>query len=73
MKTNIEIKLYIDKEVIEETGFSENKIKEFIMSYSFSELKINDFNILTLDSGYQIKVLPFWNIYNDLVFSVSYL
>ena len=73
MKTNIEIKFYIDQEVIEESEFSEYKIKEFIMAHQFSEFKMNDFNILTLDSGYQIKVLPFWNIYNDLVFSVSYL
>ena len=72
MKTNIEVRFYIDLEVMEETEYNETQIKDMIMKHSFNEFKFDDFNVVKLDDGTEVNVLPHFNIYNDLLMSVSY-
>lgn len=72
MKTNIEVRFYIDLEVMEETEYNETQIKDIIMKHSFNEFKFDDFNVVKLDDGTEVNVLPHFNIYNDLLMSVSY-
>ena len=72
MKTNIELKIYVDMDVILETEFSEQQIAEMIKAYSFNEFKFNEFNIIKLDDGSEVSVFPHFNIYNDLILTVSY-
>ena len=72
MKTNIEVRFYIDLEVLIETDFSEIQIKDMIMEHNFNEFKFDDYNIVKLDDGTEVNVLPHFNIYNDLLINVSY-
>lgn len=72
MKANIEVRFYIDLEVMEETEYNETQIKDMIMKHSFNEFKFDDFNVVKLDDGTEVNVLPHFNIYNDLLMSVSY-
>ena len=72
MKTSIEVRFYIDLEVMLETDYSQVEIKDMIMKHSFNEFKFDDFNIVQLDDGTEVNVLPHFNIYNDLLINVSY-
>ena len=72
MKTNMELKIYVDMDVILETEFSEQQIAEMIKTHSFNEFKFNDFNIVQLDDGTEVNVFPHFDIYNNLIISVSY-
>lgn len=72
MKTNIEVRFYIDLEVMEETDYNESQIKDMIMEQSFNEFKFDDYNKLQLDDGTEVIVFPHFNIYNDLLINVSY-
>ena len=72
MKTNIEVRIYVGLDVILETGYNESEIKDQIMKHSFNEFKFNELNIIELDNGHEISVLPYFNIYNDLLLTLSY-
>ena len=72
MKTSIEVRFYIDLDVMLETGYSENQIKDIIMEQSFNKFKFDDFNIVKLDDVTEVNVIPHFSIYNDLLISVSY-
>lgn len=72
MKTNIEVRFYIDLEVMEETEYNEGQIKDMIMKHSFNEFKFDDFNQVKLADGTEVRVFPHFNIYNDLILTVSY-
>ena len=72
MNDCLEIKFHIDREVLENLEYTETEIKEIIMRYPFSEFTMNEFKILTLDYKEQIKVLPYFDIFNTLIISVSY-
>ena len=72
MKTNIEVRFYIDLEVMEETDYNESQIKDMIMKQSFNEFKFDDYNKVQLDDGTEVIVFPHFNIYNDLLINVSY-
>ena len=72
MKTNIEVRIYVGLDVILETGYSESEIKDEIMKHSFNDFKFNELNIIELPNGEEISVLPYFNIYNDLLLAVSY-
>lgn len=72
MKTNIELRIDIDMEVIEETEYSIEEIEKVVMSVPFTNFKINDWTIVTLDNKEQIKLLPYFTAHNTFVISVSY-
>lgn len=71
-ETNIELRIDVDIEVIEETGYSVEEIEKVVMSVSFTNFKINDWTIVTLDNKEQIKLLPYFTAFNTFVISVSY-
>ena len=73
MKTSIEVRFYIDLEVLEETDYNESQIKDMIMEQSFNEFKFDDYNKVQLDDGTEVIVFPHFNIYNDLLINVSYI
>ena len=72
MKTNIEVRIYVDMDVILETEFSEQQIVDMIKAHSFNEFKFKKSNILKLADGTEVRVFPHFNIYNDLILTVSY-
>ena len=72
MKTNMELRIYVDMDVILETEFSEQQIVDMIKAHSFNEFKFNEFNIVKLADGTEVNVFPHFNIYNDLIITVSY-
>ena len=72
MKTNIEVKIYIDLDVLLETDYSETEIKAMIMRENFNDFAFNEMNILKLADGTEVNVFPYFNIYNDLIITVSY-
>lgn len=72
MKTNIELKIYVDMEVIIETEFSEEQIANMIKAYPFNDFKFNEMNIRKLSDGTEVIVFPHFNIYNDLIIKVYY-
>ena len=72
MKTNIEVKIYVDMDVILETEFSEQQIADMIMSENFNDFAFNEMNIIKLSDGTEVNVFPHFNIYNDLIITVSY-
>ena len=72
MKTNIEVRIYVGLDVMLETGYSESQIKDQIMKHSFNDFKFNELNIIELENGEEISVLPYFNIYNDLLLTVLY-
>lgn len=72
MKTNMELKIYVDMDVILETEFSEEQIANMIKGYNFNDYKFNEFNIRKLSDGTEVTVFPHFNIYNDLIITVSY-
>ena len=72
MKTTMELRIDVDNEVIEETGYSVEEIEKVVMRVSFTNFKINDWIILTLDNKEQIKLLPYFTAFNTFVISVSY-
>ena len=71
MKTNMELRIYVDMDVILETEFSEEQIVDMIKGISFNDFKVNEFNVVELDDGSEVTVFPHYNIYNDLVMIVS--
>ena len=71
MKTNMELRIYVDMDVILETEFSEEQIVDMIKGISFNDFKVNEFNVVELDDGSEVSVFPHYNIYNDLVMIVS--
>lgn len=71
-ETNIELRIDVDIEVIEETGYSVEEIEKVVMSVSFTNFKINEWTIVTLDNKEQIKLLPWFTSFNTFVISVSY-
>ena len=72
MKTIMELRIDVDNEVIEETGYSVEEIEKVVMRVSFTNFKINDWIIVTLDNKEQIKLLPYFTAFNTFVISVSY-
>ena len=72
MKTTIELRIDVDNEVIKETGYSVEEIEKVVMRVSFTNFKINEWTIVTLDNGEQIKLLPYFTAFNTFVISVSY-
>ena len=72
MKTNIDVKIYVDMDVILETEFSEQQIDNMIMRENFNDFKFNEMNIRRLSDGTEVNVFPHFNIYNDLILTVSY-
>ena len=72
MKTNIEVKIYIDLDVLLETDYSEAEIKRRVMEENFNDFTFNEMNILKLADGTEVRVFPHFNIYNDLLINVSY-
>ena len=70
MKTNMELRIYVDMDVILETEFSEQQIVDMIKRISFNDFKVNEFNVVELDDGSEVTVFPHYNIYNDLVMIV---
>lgn len=72
MKTNIELRIDVDMEVIEETGYSIEEIKAVILRTPFTNFTINDYTIVTLDNKEQIRLLPYFTAFNTMVISVSY-
>ena len=71
-ETNIELRIDVDIEVIEETGYSVEEIEKVVMSVSFTNFRINEWLIVTLDNKEQIKLLPWFTSFNTFVISVSY-
>ena len=71
MKTNMELRIYVDMDVILETEFSEQQIVDMIKRISFNDFKVNEFNVVELDDGSEVTVFPHYNIYNDLVMIIS--
>lgn len=72
MKTNIEVRIYVDLDVILETIYSEAEIKRRVMEENFNDFTFNEMNILKLADGTEVRVFPHFNIYNDLILTVSY-
>ena len=72
MKTNIELRIDVDMEVIEETGYSIEEIKAVTLRTPFTNFTINDYTIITLDNKEQIRLLPYFTAFNTMVISVSY-
>lgn len=72
MKTNIELKIYVDLDVLLETNYSEDEIKSMIIRENFNDLVFNEMNIIKLADGTEVNVFPYFNIYNDLIITVSY-
>lgn len=72
MKTNMELKIYVDMDVILETEFSEQQIANMIKVYPFNDFKFNEFNVVELDDGSEVTVFPHFDIYNNLILTVSY-
>ena len=72
MKINMELKIYVDMDVILETEFSEEQIANMIKAYSFNDFVFNEMNIIKLSDGTEVNVFPHFDIYNDLLINVSY-
>ena len=72
MKTTIELRIDVDNEVIEETGYSVEEIEKVVMRVSFTNFRINEWTIVTLDNKEQIKLLPWFTSFNTFVISVTY-
>ena len=72
MKTNIEVRIYVDMDVILETIYSEAEIKAMIMRENFNDFVFNEMNVFKLADGIEVIVFPHFNIYNDLILTVSY-
>lgn len=72
MKTNMELRIYVDMDVILETEFSEEQIVNMIKAYPFNDFAFNEMNIIKLADGLEVNVFPYFNIYNDLIITVSY-
>lgn len=72
MKTNMELRIYVDIDVILETEFSEEQIANMIKAYPFNDFKFNEINIRKLRDGSEVSVFPHFNLYNDLILTVSY-
>ena len=72
MKTNIEVKIYIDLDVLLESNYSEPEIKAMIMRENFNDFVFNEMNVFKLADGIEVRVFPHFNIYNDLILTVSY-
>ena len=72
MKTTMELRIDVDNEVMEETGYSVEEIEKVVMRVSFTNFRINEWTIVTLDNKEQIKLLPYFTAFNTFVISVSY-
>ena len=72
MQTNMELKIYVDLDVILETEFSYEQIANMIKRENFNDFKFNEMNIRKLSDGTEVTVFPHFNIYNDLILTVSY-
>lgn len=72
MKTFMELIIYVDMGVILETEFSEEQVANMIKAYPFDDFKFNEINIRKLSDGTEVNVFPHFNIYNDLIITVSY-
>ena len=72
MKTTMELRIDVDNEVIKETGYSVEEIEKVVMRVSFTNFRINEWTIVTLDNKEQIKLLPYFTAFNTFVISVSY-
>lgn len=72
MKTTMELRIDVDDEVMKETGYSVEEIEKVVMRVSFTNFRINEWTIVTLDNKEQIKLLPWFTAFNTFVISVSY-
>ena len=43
-----------------------------IMKENFNDFAFNEMNIFKLADGTEVNVFPYFNIYNDLIITVSY-
>lgn len=60
MKLNIEARIVVDHEVTEYTGYAVNDIEEIVKNIPFSNLKFNEFSVITLPNKEEIKIFPIW-------------
>lgn len=72
MKTNIEVRIYVDLDVLLETDYSETEIENMIMKENFNDFAFNEMNIFKLSDGTEVNVFPHFDIYNNLIITVSY-
>ena len=72
MKTIMELIIYVDMDVILETEFSEEQVANMIKAYPFNDFKFNEMNIRKLTDGTEVNVFPHFDIYNNLIITVSY-
>lgn len=72
MKTTIELRIDVDDDVMKETGYSVEEIEKVVMRVSFTNFRINEWTIVTLDNKEQIKLLPWFTSFNTFVISVTY-
>lgn len=72
MKTTIGLKIDIDTEIMMQTEYTETEIIKIIMEYQFSNFKLDEYTVIDLNHREQIRVLPYFNIFNDLILKVTY-
>ena len=75
-ESNEKVKIYIDQEVFEETGYNETEIKTQIVRQLLqqpdSNLIPNVYKIITLQNGERVEIFPFFIIKNQLIINVKY-
>ena len=71
MKLNIEVRVVVDHEVTEFTGYPVNEIEEIVSNIPFSNLKVNEFSVITLPNKLEIKIFPVWTNNNILMITVT--
>lgn len=73
MKITRELRIDVDVEVIKKTGYSVEEIEKVVLGVPFTNFRIDDLNVIvTLDNGEQIKLLPYFTIFNTFVINVTY-
>ena len=73
MKVNFEVRIVVDHEVTEYTGYPINEIEEIVKNIPFSNFKFGEFSEVTLPNKEQIRIFPFWAINNVLMITVTCL
>ena len=64
-----EIKINIDSEVYD-YGITHKQVCEFVGSLKIDSLRLNDYIITDID-GISIKLLPYLDIYDNIIISIS--
>lgn len=63
------LKINIDSDVYD-YGITHKQIWEFVNSLKLTNLIFDDYNIIDID-GTSIKLLPYFDIYNNVIISIS--